>query len=759
MIIIQTALKDTFVTDMSTQFNKGIEANFGQASTLDLFKIVGENKNVKSRAMITINDTIVNGNTFTLKDSLGNSITFIIRTLEETVDGSVEIDGANKKVKIGLNGANTAIEKRDRFISAINNVNSFNNGLTFDITAYKLDNDRILLQQNKPGISGDTVPVLPSNENSISITKFIRFEHSAILLTYDLQKIYDDHVEDLDKSSFSNSDPGADFKAYIRLTDVGVDSSSPRNFKLRIRPLVNDFNEGLGRDIIQFSDVGDANFKIINSLVVPAVKWSTEGMVTIDDIDTSTSFEQEISFTNGNEDVTFDITNHVYQFLTSARDNNQVGNKTQTFVIDFALENIFDSYTYFVKRLGSRNLSNKYKRPKLEIKIKDKNLESVNYDTKKRFLNNEETFYLTNLINKKLVNFSSDSQIMKLEYLGNVRETESVRFLRNPLADTSFKITDSRGQSINIRISYSNDNDITGDGAAGNFYIGLFSLGQGNITLPDAISKIAQQIQTKVNDSTLQGLTITALDSTITIENNTTSESDIFTTNIDIQKTLVITRNSVKKNIFDSQIPANSIYNYKGSVLEGIKKFTIPNTTISRFESNSTFKKELQDKNFIVVKVKFIDIKSGIEFTTKSEDVKFYQPESSEEDLFKKIRVVLDTQQKNISADDSIKTLKFSFIDIARQHAAINVPHQIISEDLGDISFSMYDFDSKKSIIANDKTFDDTLLVFNGKDYIANLFAASIYKNLRVGFTFEYTDPLTGLSKKIKDDKLVVRFE
>ena len=40
MIIIQTAKKDTFVTDMSTQFNKGIESNFGQASTLDLFKIV-----------------------------------------------------------------------------------------------------------------------------------------------------------------------------------------------------------------------------------------------------------------------------------------------------------------------------------------------------------------------------------------------------------------------------------------------------------------------------------------------------------------------------------------------------------------------------------------------------------------------------------------------------------------------------------------------------------------------------------------------
>lgn len=738
MIIIQTAKKDTFVTDMQTSFNKGVDANFGQASTLDLFKIVGENKNIKSRAMLTIN-TPVEGDTFTLIDYKGISKTFEFDVNDD-----------------GVNGNNIKIfEINENYLNEI--IARINDQQDLGISAYKLDTNKIMLQQDQIGVSGDTISTV-SNQRSVTVSPFKRFEHSAVLLTYDFQKIYDDHIENLDNSSFSTSGPAADFKAYIRLTDVGVDSSSPRNFKLRIRPLANDFNEGLGRDIIQFSDAGDANFKTINSLSDPSVEWSLEGIVTIDDIDISTSFEQEVSFVEGREDIEFDITSHVYQFLTSARDNDDIGDKSQTFVIDFALENIFDNYTYFVKRLGSRNLLNKYKRPKLEIKIKDKKLESVNYNTRKRFLDNEEVFYLTNLINKKLVNFSSDSQVMKLEYLGNVRETENVRFLRNPLADTAFKITDSIGQEINIRITYANDNGITQEDG-NNYYIGLFSLGQGNITLSDAISKIAQQIQTKVADTTLQGITITALDSTIKIKNNTMSESDIFTSITDSQETMITTRNSVKKNIFNSQINSSSVYNYKGSVLEGIKKFTIPSSTISRFESNSTFKKDLQDKSFAVVKIKFIDIKSGVEFITKSEDVKFYQPESKEEDLFKKLRVVLDTQQKTISADDSIKTLKFSFIDIARQYAAVNVPFQIISEDLGDISFSMYEINSKSDIILNDKTFDDTTLIFNGKHYVANIFASSIYKNLRVGFAFEYTDPLTGLLKKISDSKLVMRFE
>ena len=89
MIIIQNPIKDTYVTDIQTASNNGMFSNVGQSSTIDFFKIASENSKTFSRSLLTINNNIVNGNTFTLKDSLGNSVTFVIRTLELTVDGSV----------------------------------------------------------------------------------------------------------------------------------------------------------------------------------------------------------------------------------------------------------------------------------------------------------------------------------------------------------------------------------------------------------------------------------------------------------------------------------------------------------------------------------------------------------------------------------------------------------------------------------------------------------------------------------------------
>ena len=532
--------------------------------------------------------------------------------------------------------------------------------------------------------------------------------------------------------------------------------------------LANDFNEGLGRDIVQFSDVGDANFKIINSLVDSPITWTTEGIVTIDDVDTSTSLDKEVSFVDGNENVLFDVTDHVYEFLKTARDDeNNIGNKTQTFVIDFALENLFDRFTYFVKRLGSRNLFNKYKRPKLEIKIKDEKLKSVSYETKKRFLDNEEEFYLTNLVNKKLVDFPSTSQKLNLEFLGNVRESESINFLRNPIAGTKFSITDSANNTINITLRDDDDDGIQLI-AGSEFDIGLLGLfaSPATLTLSQAVNKIATELQTVEGSELgedaapyLTNLTFTASGTTLSITNEGLSENNIFNTIVDTETTMIVKRNSVNKNIFVDDISAASVRSYKGEVIDGIKKFTIADTVLSRFETNSTFRTVLEKDGFVELKLKYTATKDSVDFLTKTEAVKFYLPETSETDLFKKIRVVLDTQQKQISADDTIKLLKFSFIDTERQYKSVNVPLEIISEDLGDINYTMYNVDTGQVLLSNDKDFKDTLLLFNGSHYIANIFASSIYKNLRVGFIFEYIDPITGLSKQIKDNKLIMRFE
>lgn len=743
MIIVKTADKDTFVTDLSTQFNKGIESNFGQASTLDLFKIVGENKSVKSRAMIVIN-SITAGHTFSLTDYAGNpAVTFVLKTDVTTSNGSM--DGGNVIIGTSSAAGNVLL---DRFINAINGVTSFANGLTLDITAYKLDNNKILLQQNKSGASGDTTPVVPEGESSLTITPFRRFEHSAVFLNYDLQDIYDKHISTLSNSIFTNSAGNAsDFKAFLTLSDVGVSSTSPLNLKLRLRVLVDDFNEGLGRDTIHFSDVGNANFKEFSDTKNLAV----EGMITSSDVYT---FENVVEV-KGNNDVVFDITDYVYDFLVSASaDQNNISQLHKSFVIDFHHDFLFDEYTYFLKRLGSRNISNKYKRPKLEIKLKDSNIENVSYDTKKRYLDNEEVFYITNLLNKKLNVFPGTTKLV-LDYQDTSIISSTISFLRVPVDSSYITITDSNSLSKNYGFK-NGGGQFTVDSVTIDAVRVIDTSGQSALDVLSALKVLVGGA-----DGHNGTIIVTNNSNTLTLtQNNASLQQTTFVKKLgDSNTSIIIKETSGNINIFSGNIDESSVYDYKGNTIVGIKKFNINNTKISRFNTSNKFQLDLSNNSKVKVNLKYYITNNNKDFLLKNEDVEFLLPETTESDLFKKIRVVLDTQQKKISADNTLKTLQFSFIDLARQYKSVNTSVSLISEDLGNISYSMYNVNTGETIISNSKDISATLMIFNGKYYIANFYASEVYKNLRVGFAFEYTDPLTGLLKKIKDSKLIVRFE
>ena len=45
------------------------------------------------------------------------------------------------------------------------------------------------------------------------------------------------------------------FKCYLKLHDVYGGQTTPSNFKLAVFPLSKSFDEGIGRDIIRFSDL------------------------------------------------------------------------------------------------------------------------------------------------------------------------------------------------------------------------------------------------------------------------------------------------------------------------------------------------------------------------------------------------------------------------------------------------------------------------------------------------------------------------
>ena len=79
MIISSLANKDTYVTNLNLGLTDATFSNVGKASTLDLFKISKENKNIKARSIFTITNVqndLINQKTFTLKDSNNNSVKF-----------------------------------------------------------------------------------------------------------------------------------------------------------------------------------------------------------------------------------------------------------------------------------------------------------------------------------------------------------------------------------------------------------------------------------------------------------------------------------------------------------------------------------------------------------------------------------------------------------------------------------------------------------------------------------------------------------
>jgi hypothetical protein len=612
MIIIQNPTKDTYVTDIEVGINKGIDANVGQSSTLDLFKVASENSNSRARALIEIVTNPNDGDTITLIDSSGTSKTFEYDDNTVVVNGNVSIAIAN-----------------DLATTLNNTINIINAVLDFDITSSKLYSNIILLKQVNPGVSGDTAISVVAGER-IKSKDFIRFEHSACLIEFNLEDLKDKHLSagNIVNSVFNSKD---DFRAYINLRDVGKSSTRPNDFKLKLGLLESSFKEGLGRDVVHFSDLDDANFKTIDSK--NSLTWTNEGIVSEDDlfVDTlnpeNTSFE--FYFENGTENLKIDITNYLHEYFKETANYDK-----SSFVLYFDNDYLFDIYTYFVKRFGSRNLKNKSNIPQLQLYVKDTKIENVIIE-KKRYFNNEENFFLFNT--------------------------------------------------------------------------------KGN-TLKSFIDAVDVKLDVTYSDS---------------------SGSDL----IDLTYT------------------GSSIYNYKGDKVTGIKKFLINDSDITQQINDTAFQSNLERFGYNSLNFRYYYDDGAIETLIKNETVKFYLPESDINEISfsnRNIRVSIDLLQRELKADNSTISLKTSFVDINKQYKSVNVASQLYSEDLGFITYEMYDVDSGMTLIENNDEF--TLLNFNGKHYILNLFATENFINKRVNFKFKYKDPITGLSKIVANDNITIRF-
>jgi hypothetical protein len=217
-------------------------------------------------------------------------------------------------------------------------------------------------------------------------------EISRLLVKFDLTKPRDLIRKNLDVRHKS-------FSAKIKLFDIRSGHATPSRFSVVAYPLSRSFEEGIGRNISEFSDLGVSNFFTSSIQNGSPVAWAVSGANgkgglntgNIDLIESGTiggevfQFGSSQFFESGNEDLSIDV--------TTAISGTLMGHVPDLgFRISFSGSDESDKKTRFVKRFASRHSSNPLLRPRLEISYDD----SVKDDRSEFYFDNFGTVFLRN---------------------------------------------------------------------------------------------------------------------------------------------------------------------------------------------------------------------------------------------------------------------------------------------------------------------------------------------------------------------------
>lgn len=377
MIIKISSSKDTFITNLKTLYNDGSKSNFGSCSTLDLFKLYNENKNAVSKLFLEIQDVVVqNGTKLTLEDYKSSTTTLIFDNTTNVNDASLQDEEDNYIVGV----QNGSLEYASQLGKTINSLKELG---IIDISCEYYQNYLIMTQGMK-GESGDTSLTFTNNFDQVfksktNVHKFARIEQSHILIKFDIENI-NGLLENInfENSVFNN------LNAKLLLKDVSTGLQKPKNYTISAHKLLKNFDEGIGKDIKNLSDIDVANFYNLNQdedLLISEF--------LIPDVDFEAVPLDEVTIVRGDENVSFDISDIIKQIIKGEIQNNGI-------LIKLNDEFIYNNKTYFAKRFGSRHLLNKKYIPVVDISIQDEAYGLPIFQKNKNITNDIQEFYLYN---------------------------------------------------------------------------------------------------------------------------------------------------------------------------------------------------------------------------------------------------------------------------------------------------------------------------------------------------------------------------
>lgn len=211
-------------------------------------------------------------------------------------------------------------------------------------------------------------------------------EQSRVLIQFPVSSIQSDitsGVLPFDTSSI---------KFYLNMYNAPHGSSTPKDFSLDLKMTAQDWSEGSGLDMENYTDLGNSNW--INAST--GTPWTAEGATYLYGDNTSGS----IAFDTGLENISFDVSEQVYKWLDAT---NNYG-----FLLKLPDEDVSGSDSYYTKKFFSRTSEFYHYQPTLEARW-----DSSRKDNRGNFFvssslasaeDNLNTLYLYNVVRGQLSN-------------------------------------------------------------------------------------------------------------------------------------------------------------------------------------------------------------------------------------------------------------------------------------------------------------------------------------------------------------------
>jgi hypothetical protein len=209
-------------------------------------------------------------------------------------------------------------------------------------------------------------------------------------------------------------DPGdPSFSCRLRLHDVYGGQPTPSNFSVSVFPLSSSFDEGLGRDVVLYSDDDTCNWLsgsfASGSWYVSGCGMGGHNTAPCDYLTASTgiaggaTLQSTQTFVKGTEDLDVDVTR-----IVSATIAGLLPDAGFRVSFDSTLET--NTSTYFVKRFAGRSAFNDDLHPKLYVRFDD----SVQDDTENLYMDSRSYVFLYNYVRSAPGNLMSGSSLTEI---------------------------------------------------------------------------------------------------------------------------------------------------------------------------------------------------------------------------------------------------------------------------------------------------------------------------------------------------------